>query len=412
MELITLDLTEFANGGYAIGQASQRRTVFVPFAIPGEKVRATIHTQKDKYAYAQLQQLLKPSPDRVDPACSHFTVCGGCHLQHMAYPAQLKAKQHVIIDQMARIGNVKNAPVTAVLPNPSPWHYRADMSLSPIPDGGLGFWSPSQKQIIPIQECPISQPALINLLADIDLALPGLRKLSLRVGDDEALLAAVEVDGVEPPELEADFPLSIAIILPDDTAVNLVGDNFTIQTIKERDFRISAGCYVAPSSAGMELMVETVLRFAQLNGREHLFDLYSGSGIFTAFLAPHAGQITAVEQNPDAVADTAVNVDADNVSLYEGSVEEILPQLTAQPDVLLLNPPKEGISRQTAKLLSQRRPSRIIYVSSDIATFARDSRQFTHKGYRLVEIQPIDMRPQTFHIDLVAYWERSRETSN
>lgn len=407
MELITLDLTEFANGGYAIGQASQRRTVFVPFAIPGEKVRAQIHTQKDKYAYAHLQQLLKPSPDRIDPACPHFTVCGGCHWQHMAYPAQLLAKQQVVLDQMARIGNIKQAPVTAVWPNPNPWQYRSEMSLSPTTDGGLGFWSPSEKQIIPIEQCPISQPALLNLLADIDLALPGLRKLTLRIGDDEALLAAVEVDGVEPPELEADFPLSIAIILPDDTAVNLVGDNYTIQTVKGQDFRISAGCYLAPSTAGMEMIVETVLRFGQLNGREHVLDLYSGSGILTSFLAAGAATVTAVEQNPDAVADTAVNVDADNVSLYEGSVEEVLPQLTIQPDLLLLHPPKEGISRQTAKLLNQLRPSRVIYVSSDMATFARDSRQFSHKGYRLVEIQPIDMRPQTFHIDLVGYWERT-----
>jgi len=275
-----------------------------------------------------------------------------------------------------------------------------------VVNGGLGFWSPAEKRVIPIETCPISHPALVELLQDIDLDLPGLRKLTLRVGDDEALLAAVEVDGVEPPALEADFPLSVVIVLPDDTAVNLFGDNFTIHSIKGRDFRVSAGCYLPPGAAGMELVVETVQRYARLSGQERVLELYSGVGILTAFLAAEAAEVVAVEVNPDAVADTAVNVEADNVSLYEGAVEDVLPELDIKPDVLVLHPPKEGLSREAAKLVAGYQPSRIVYASLDIATFARDGRAFERNGYRLVEIQPIDMRPQTFHVDMVGVWER------
>ncbi len=408
MESITLDVTEFANGGYAVGRAGRGRTVFVPYAIPGEKVRAAIYAEKNKVAYARLQQVLKAAPERVEPRCPHFGVCGGCHFQHMSYEAQLRAKQTVVVDQMLRIGNVKDAPVQPTIPHPHPWEYNTAMSLSPVAGGGLGFWSPAEKRVIPIESCPISHPALVDLLQDVDLELPGLRKLTLRVGDDEALLAAVEVDGVEPPELEADFPLSVVIVLPDDTAVNLIGDNFTIQAIKGRDFRISAGCYLPPGAAGMELVVETVLRHARLTGAERILELYSGVGILTAFLAEGAAEVVAIEMNPDAVADTAVNLDADNVSLYEGTVEEVLPELDIEPDVLVLHPPKEGLSRAAAKLVAGLRPSCIVYVSSDIATLARDGRGFIRDGYNLVEIQPIDMRPQTFHVDVVGLWEIGR----
>lgn len=407
MEKLTLDVTEFANGGWALGRASRKRTVFVPYAIPGEKVRVEITAEKKKYVYTRLLRILKPSPDRVEPRCPYFGVCGGCHFQHMRYERQLQAKQEVTKDQFARIGNVKDAPVKPTLANPTPWAYRWEIALSPTREGGLGFWSPGEKRVIPIESCAIARPELLELLQDVTLDLPGLRKLTLRVGDDEALLAAVEVDGVEPPSLEADFPISVSIVLPDNTAASLVGDNFTVQAVKGRDFRISPGCHFAPSPAGMELVVETVLRYAALTGQETAVDLYSGVGTLTAFLAAQAAQVIAVEQNPDAVADTAVNLaDLDNVSLYEGMVEEILPTFDIKPDVLVTNPPKTGLSREAATQILALRPSRIIYVSSDVATMARDGRKLNHAGYNLVELQPIDMRPQTYHVDLVGLWKR------
>ncbi|MCP4357838.1 MAG: class I SAM-dependent RNA methyltransferase [Chloroflexi bacterium] len=406
MEKLTLDLTTIANGGAAVARAKRGRTLFVPYGIPGEKVRAEIHTEKGKIAHAHLVEVLRPSPDRIEPRCPHFTVCGGCHFQHMSYQRQLQVKQTIVQDQMERIGHFKETPVAATLANPRPWHYNVQMHLSPVKEGGLGFWSPVERRVIPIETCPITRPELLELRQDVDLDLPGLRKLSLWVGDDEALLAAVEVDGVEPPRLEANFPVSMVIVLPDKTAVNLFGDNFTIQSVQGRDFRVSAGCDFAASPEGMELLVNTVLQQAQLLGRETALELYSGVGALTAFLAEQAAEVVAVEMNPDAVADTAVNLpQADNVSLYEGRVEEALPRLDIKPDVLVMHPPRQGLSREAVKLVVDLRPSRIVYASSDIATFARDGRQLTESGYKLLQIQPVDLRPQTYYVDVVGVWE-------
>ena len=408
MKLLTLDLIEIANGGAAVARGKKKLTIFVPYGIPGEKVRAAITSQKNDHAYAEIEQVLTPSPDRIEPQCTYFGTCGGCHLQHMRYEAQLAVKQAVVIDQMERIGNMKNVPVRETLPNPTPWAYRMEMSLNPTKDGRLGYWSPRLREVIAIETCPISDPQLLTLLQDIDWELPGLRKMTLRMGSDEALLAAVEVNDVEPPSLEADFPISVAIVLPDKTAATLVGEHFTVLSVRGRDFRVSSGCHLPPSLSGMELVIDAVMRYAQLAGPESVLELYSGSGMLTAFVAEKAAHVVAVEWNQDAVADMAVNlVHTENVSVYEGAVEVTLPTLDDAFDLLLLHPPHDGLSREALQAVLQKRPSRLIYVSSDVATMARDGRQLMHNGgYKLVEIQPIDMQPQTYRVETVSLWER------
>jgi 23S rRNA (uracil1939-C5)-methyltransferase len=407
MEKVTLDITEMAHGGSGIGRASKGRTIFVPLTLPGEKVRAQIVSQKNKYGQAELVQVLQPSPERVTPRCQHFAVCGGCHFQHMSYGAQLTAKEAVVRDQLARLGGFKDANVQPVLANPEQWAYRVEMVLSPVGNGRLGFWSPVKREVIPIDECPVSRPELVALLQDVDLELPGLRKLSLRVGDDEALLAAIEVDGVEPPELEADFPISVAIVLPDKTAASLVGDFYSVQQVNGRDFRVSPGVDMSTSPAGMTLVVETMLRYAALSGEENVVELYSGAGTLTAFLAAQAAELVAVERNPDAVADLAVNLDdLDNVTVFEGEVEDVLPLMPEGVDLMVAHPWANGLSRRAVTAVTQAKPARFIYVSSDLATLARDGRALVKAGYQLVEVQPIDLQPQTFHIDTVSLWTR------
>ncbi|MAT96075.1 MAG: hypothetical protein CL608_02945 [Anaerolineaceae bacterium] len=408
MEKITLDITEMAHGGSAIGRASRGRTIFVPLTIPGEKVRAQIVSQKNKYAQAELVQVLQASPERVTPRCQHFAVCGGCHFQHMSYEAQLAAKENVVRDQLARLGGFKQANVQATLPNSEPWAYQVEMVLSPVGNGCLGYWSPVKREVIPIEECPISRPELVALLHDVELDLPGLRKLSLRVGDDEALLAAIEVDGVEPPELEADFPISVAIVLPDKTAASLVGDLYSVQQVNGRDFRISPGVEMTPSPAGMKLVVETVLRYAALTGEENVIELYSGVGTLTAFLAEQAAELVAVERNLDAVADLTANLDdLDNVNVFEGEVEDVLQLMPEEVDLMVAHPWANGLSRKAMTAIIAAKPERLIYVSSDVATLARDGRSLAKAGYQLAEVQPIDMQPQTFHIETVSLWERN-----
>lgn len=405
MTELTLKLTDMAHGGTAIGRDENGRPHFVPYAIPGETVRVRITADKNQYTRAELLEVLKPSPDRILPRCPHFGPCGGCHFQHIHYERQLQAKQEVVRDQLQRIGGFKNLTVPPLIPHPTLWRYLSDIEFSPVGDGRLGFWSPSQKQVIPIKECHIIHDHLEELFQDIDLDLPDLRKITLRRGSDGAMLAALEVNDVEPPQLEIDFPVSIAIVLPDKTAASLIGDIYLVKSVKGRDFRVSPGCFFQPSAA--DALIDSLLDYAHLTGKETVIDTYSGVGMLTLFLAEKAARIIGIEVNGDAVADTAVNLHhTDDVTLYEGWVEDVLPALDVQPDLIVLNPPSQGLSRDASRAVLAKTAERLIYVSSDIATLARDGKQFAKAGYKLAAIQPIDLHPQTFHIDTVSLWTR------
>jgi 23S rRNA (uracil1939-C5)-methyltransferase len=407
MTTLTLKLTDMAHGGYALGRDDNGRPIFVPYAIPGETVTVTTTNEKRSYAHARLVAINEPSPDRVEPRCAHFGQCGGCHLQHVAYERQLQLKQEVVVDQLQRIGGFKDVNVQPVLPNPRPYGHSQELALSLTADGRLGLWSAVAQVVIPISECPITAPPLVDLLRDFDMDLPELRRLTLRLGDDGGLLAAFEVEDVEPPELEVDFPVSVAIVLPDETAASLIGDHYIVRTVKGRDFRVSPGCFFQPNADGAALVVDTVLRYADLHSTELVLEGYSGVGLLTAFLAEAAAGLVAIEQNPDAVADAAVNLNhLDNVRLYQGDIDEILPALHLPADVAVFHPSSSGLSRDVLAALKANPPARLVYVNSELTMLARDGKQLAQLGYRLVEVQPIDMAPQTYQIETVSLWVR------
>jgi 23S rRNA (uracil1939-C5)-methyltransferase len=205
--------------------------------------------------------------------------------------------------------------------------------------------------------------------------------------------------------LETDFPVSVAIVLPDKTAASLIGDHYLLYEIKNRAFRVSPGCFFQPNLPMAEKLVETVLDFATLTGGEQLLELYSGVGMLTAFLAEGAFEVTAVEVNSDAVADLTVNLDdLNNVSLYHGLVEELLLSIDKKPDVLVVDPGHSGLAKPVIPQIASLAPGRIVYVGSDLARMARDSKALTDAGFTLVKVQPLDMRPQTYHVDTVSLW--------
>lgn len=407
MESFVLKLTDMANGGDALGRDEGGRVVFVPFAIAGEEVLVEIVEDKERYAHGRLQEVVSASPERVEPRCPHFGACGICHWAHIDYEAQLKYKRAIVRDQLARIGGLEDVTVRPTVANPEPYGYRTDISFSPTEGGGLGYWSPYRGEVIPIDTCYIMRERLLDLYQDLDFSLPGLRRLTLRLGDDEALLLALETEGVEAPELVTDFPVSVAMVLPDGSAANLVGDNYVVKTVKERDFRVSAGSFFYPSPPVTAALVDTVLELADLRGSETVLEAYSGVGTLTAFLSPRAAELIAIEAAPDAVADAEVNLEhTDNVVLYMGLVEDVLPQMKLAIDLLVVDPPPDGLPREVVEQVVAIGPRRVVYVGSDVATMARDGRQLDRTGYRLEVVQPIDMEPQTSRVLTVSLWAR------
>ena len=425
MDTITLQLKSIAHGGAALGR-HEGRVIFVPYALPGETVRVEIAEDKGRYAFARLVEVLDPSPDRVVPPCPYFgsAGCGGCQWQHAGYPAQLRFKAEIVADQLERIGGIIDPVVHPTHPDRSGWAYRNHAQFHPAPDGGLGFQSaavgrtPRQGRgergedtgagqghwIVPIDECLILHPLLSDLYATLDLDLPDLLRLSLRAGTQTGdLMLIFEMADDLPPALESDLPVSCVLLLSDGVHVNLIGSNHITETVAGRTYRISAPSFFQVNTPQAAQLVRLVTEYLDLQEGETVLDAYCGVGLFTVHLAERAGLVVGVEAAPAAVADLLENTAGmDNVEVIEGPVEAVLPDLDMPLDAAVIDPPRAGIDRFALDALVERRPTRVVYVSCDPATLARDTKRLARAGYHLFEVQPVDMFPQTYHIESVA----------
>ena len=404
---LTLELTTLSNGPDAIGR-HEGRAVFVPFAIPGETARVEIVEEKPTLARARLLEVLSPSPDRVAPACRHFGACGGCHFQHMGYEGQLKWKRQIVIDQLARIGGIDSPDVLETIPSPDPFHYRNHLQFSQDSDGKLGFHSNSNA-ILPISECPIARPEIMELFNQIDIEKLDVDRISIRVGAEGEAMLIFESDSGEPPEVELGLPVSVATVNKNGETFAMIGNDHLIYEVNGRPFRVSPGSFFQVNTAQAETLVKLVLESLGLKGGETVLDLYCGVGLFSAFIAPVAARVIGVEAFSPAVRDAEVNLDEfDNVELYESPVELGLNHLLALPscDRVLLDPPRAGCDKAVIAALINISAPRIVDVSCDPATLARDARRLIAGGYRLVSARPLDMFPQTHHIETIAVFEK------
>jgi 23S rRNA (uracil1939-C5)-methyltransferase len=226
-------------------------------------------------------------------------------------------------------------------------------------------------------------------------------------------MVAFESETGEPPDVELELPISVASVNGAGEGLTMIGSDHLIHVINSRPFRVSAGSFFQVNTAQAESLVRVVLDALALNGGETVFDLYCGVGLFTAFIAPKAARVVAVESSPSAVRDAEVNLDEfDNVELYESPVELALTHLLNShakrpiPPHIVLDPPRAGCDKTVTSVLIALAAPLIVYVSCDPATLARDARRLIGGGYRLVSAQPLDMFPQTYHIETVAVFER------
>lgn len=408
-EKATLKLTGMAHGGEALGRWGDR-TLFVPYAIPGERVLVEIVEEHQRYAHTRLLEVLEPSPARQTPPCPYFGAegCGGCQWQHITYPVQVSLKGRVMVDQLQRIGKLAEPPVLEPLADDQGWEYRNHSRFRLTPAGRPGFLSANSHHVIPVDDCLILHPLLSNLLASLELTLPELEWLELRAGTatGDLMLVLQTVDD-EPPELAVDFPLSIVQVRHDGAVLPLIGLDYITEVVHGREFRISATSFYQVNSAQAERLVDLVLAALELQGDEQVVDAYCGIGLFTAFLSERAARVTGIELSEEASADARYNLaGSENVEWLTGPVELLLGTVAHPVDAIVLDPPREGLERRALDALAAHRPARIAYVSCDPATLARDTRRLTEAGYTLAWVQPVDLFPQTYHLENVALFTR------
>jgi 23S rRNA (uracil1939-C5)-methyltransferase len=396
-------MTTLVYGGHAMGRLPDGRAVFVPYCLPGETVRVRLLEEKRGHAKAELIEILETSPDRIPPRCTPAAACGGLHYQHIAYPRQLEFKREIVRDQLERIGRQSNVNVEPVVPSPKTWHYRNNVQFHVTPDGKLGFVEPGTNQVVPAVDCPLAEEPLNVIWPQLELEPgTGIERISLRLGADEDILLLLEGLEVNPPEFSIeDLPVS-AVYSGPAGPILLAGSDYLILEALNRQFKVSAGSFFQVNIPQAEAMLQFVLDQVQLGGDEEVLELYSGVGLFSAFLAPRARHLVAIESTPSSTDDFVYNLDEfDNVELYEAPVEHALQGLNLLPEIVLADPPRAGLGRKVVEQLLKINAPRIVYVSCDPATLARDIRQLVEAGYHLEKVNPFDMFPHTYHIETI-----------
>ncbi len=425
-----------AQGGEAFGRDETGRVVFVPYGIAGELVTVEIVEEKKGYARGRLVEILQPSPARIVPRCPHFGPptlprspvplspprseeeieraskrergCGGCQWQHIAYESQLVFKANIVREQFARIGKIPDAPVREALGMSEPWDYRNNVQFQLDGQGQLCFRAWESHRLVPIKECYIQHPTVYEMFKTMELEGADYAGVTLRAGTTTGQkIILLEGRDEEPPEIAVDEPISIVYLTPDGDEISLVGREAIHEQLRGRLFRISPQSFFQVNTAMAERLIDLVEGYLAPRSTDVLLDAFGGVGTFGLLLAPRVARVIEIESSPSAVEDARANaVEFTNVELREGSVEEVLPRLAPRVDIAVADPPRAGIAPRALDALIAQAPRAFAYVSCDPATLARDARRLLDGGYRLVEVQPVDLFPQTYHIETVSRFER------
>jgi 23S rRNA (uracil1939-C5)-methyltransferase len=417
--------------GNGMGRLADGRVVFVPCAAPGDEVEIAVRGRAGDFAQADLLRVVAPGPDRVAPPCPHFGRCGGCQWQHLAYPAQLAWKRRVLEELLRRVGKLQAVEVREPLAPAGPWEYRARAQFKVARRGHpcLGFHQRDTHTVVDIGRCPLLSPALNAVLRTLremrtpDLAalFPGVREVwvAAAAGTPDVLVSLFA-----PPRergavrllfhtLRAEVPgLRGAVLLAGEPRENprvadWHGEPALREEVAGRRFRIGATAFFQVSGVAAGALTTLVLEAAALTGGERVLDLYAGVGTFTVPLAHRAAETVGLEAHPAAAADGAHNL-ADNgcpaARMLRSDVEQGLADLAPRGpwDVLVLDPPRQGCSPRVLELLAGAAPRRVVYVSCDPSTLARDLGRLARLGYVARWLQPVDLFPHTFHLETVA----------
>ncbi len=397
---VKVEFLKFGYGGETLGRLPDGRTIFVPFVLPGEIARVEVLEEKQGFARGRLAELLSPAAERIQPRCPHFAVCGGCHYQMIPYQMQLDTKRAVLREQLTRLGGIANPPVAECIPSPLEWNYRNAVQFHLDRDGKPGYQAAGSHRVVPIRECHLPEPAINEIwpLLEFD-PQPGLERIQVRAGRDGDVLLMLETGAGETPEVEISLPISV-VSQGEGEAVTLAGEDHLMLEVKGQPFLVSADSFFQVNLPQAERMVDWLLEALAPRGDEIVMDLYCGVGLFSRFLAPVAGRIVGVEVNTSACEDYAENLDEfDNVELYIGAAGSILPSLDVRADIIVADPPRAGIEKKAMESILKMKPGTIAYISCDPATLARDAKALLAEGYLLKSVQPIDMFPQTYHIE-------------
>ncbi len=386
-EVLELALEAWGRLGEAMSRF-QGTDVFVFGGIPGERVTAEVTRVHRRYVEAQVVEVLEPSPWRVEPPCSYYGQCTGCQWQHMDYEHQLEVKHEKVVDALKRVGGFDDVDVAEVVPSPKQYGYRNHARFTIGHEGELGFVHRQSRRFVKIDRCMLMHDGINATLTELQDRCGETTQLSIRAG-----------------EFTGDTLVQPKLSNPD---VSLPTGQKTYQdSIAGRQFRVASPSFFQVNVEQAAEVSRTVQQALDLKKTDLLVDAYMGVGAFAALLAPYVKKVIGIEESSAAVADAKENIkDIGNVELALGKTEAMLWLLEERPDAVILDPPRAGCQAGALDGLLRLLPPKIAYVSCDAETLARDLKVLCRDAYTLDRVVPLDMFPQTHHVECVATLSR------
>ena len=457
IDLLLEDITieAVAAEGKAIAHSPDGQVVFVPFAVPGDIVDIRVIKKKKNYLEGIIAQMKKPSADRLDPFCRHFGVCGGCKWQPLPYPLQLEAKRHQVYDQLVRIGHLDVPEILPTLPSERTVYYRNKLEFTASerrwilpeedPEGlsdaqrcGLGFHvGKFFDKVLDLERCwlqpePSNGIRLFVKRYALEHGIPFynirenhgiLRTVFVRTSESGATMVIVcfaeDFEGRERflDAIAAEFPQISSLYyiinsklndsISDQTCILFKGDEAIYEEMEGLRFKIGPKSFYQTNTLQAFNLYKVAREFAALQGDEVVYDLYTGTGTIAQFISGKASKVIGIEYVPEAIEDARINARAngiDNCTFFAGDMKDVLtPGFISEhgrPDVIIVDPPRAGMHPDVVKVILDAEPQRIVYVSCNPASQARDLALMSDK-YQITAVQPVDMFPHTQHVENV-----------
>ncbi|MBR5319273.1 MAG: 23S rRNA (uracil(1939)-C(5))-methyltransferase RlmD [Peptococcaceae bacterium] len=433
-DVVQLAITGISHQGYGIGR-HDNIVVFVPGAMLGETVQAEVIEYKKKMATAELLEVIEPSKQRIEARCPQSSQCGGCELQHCDYAYQLEAKQKIVQDAMMRLGRI-DVPVEPVIGMQEPWRYR-NKGIFHVDYSGntvrLGFYEQGSHQFVPAAACQLFSEKINHLVQQLEQMIQDsgracyVHKVMIRESRYNGELMVVFVTREAAwrlPELAKQliqYPDVVSIYHNINTNLKIMlGRSFRLlegketieDTIGKFHFQISPQSFFQVNNEQAQVLYEKALEFAQLTGREQVADVYCGIGTISLYLAKQANHVTGIESVSQAVQDArenAANNGVENCTFVAAKAEDWLPKWVKKGnkiDVAVIDPPRKGCEPPALDALIASGAERIVYVSCNPSTLARDARYLCQCGYEVKKIQPVDLFCQSWHVEVVCLLEK------
>ena len=442
-DLVTLEITDLGSSGEGIGKVDGF-TLFVKDALIGDVIEAKIIKTKKSYGYGRLMTILTPSPARVEARCPQARACGGCQIQPLNYADQLTYKENKVKELLERVGKVSDYVMEPIIGMEDPWYYRnkAQFPVGMTKDGEIvtGFYAGRTHSIVPVQECFIQHPLNEQLMSIVrqwmneynvtaydETKQAGLvRHIFTRIGKYTGeVMVCLVINGKKVPHPEVlierlkyvEGMTSICLninrentnVILGKTIKCLWGQDYITDKIGDIAYRISPLSFFQVNPIQTQKLYGTALEYAELTGNETVWDLYCGIGTISLFLAKAAKKVCGVEIVPEAIADAKENAKLngiENADFFVGKAEEVLPKQYDEhgvyADVIVVDPPRKGCDEKLLQCMVTMAPKRIVYVSYDPATLARDLNFLEANGYKVKKVRCTDMFPHSVHVETVA----------